>query len=73
MIDFRTTVRKNRVLDPLQSDESKKVNSVLSSGSGNTNQDIPDAARRMISSSPAAYVAIAFIFGGILGWLTSRK
>lgn len=73
MIDFRTTVRKNRVLDPLQSDESKKVNSVLSSGSGNTNQDISDAARRMISSSPAAYVAIAFIFGGILGWLTSRK
>ena len=73
MIDFATQVRKNRVLDPLRSDEYKQVDSVFSNNNGNPKSDIPDVARRIISSSPAASVALAFVFGGILGWLTSRR
>ncbi len=73
MIDFATRVRKNRVLDPLHSDQDKLVDSVFSRKSGNTHSDFSDVARRMVSSSPAACVALAFVFGGVLGWLTSRR
>lgn len=73
MIDFATPVRTNRVLDPLHSDEFKQVDFVFSNNNGNTNSDFPDLARRIVSSSPAVSVTLAFLFGGILGWLTSRK
>ncbi len=73
MIDFATRVRKNRVLDPVHSDHGKQVDSVFSSKNGNTHSDFSDVARRMVSSSPAACIALALVFGGVLGWLTSRR
>ena len=73
MIDFATTVLKGRVLEPLNSDEYKKVNSLFARNNVNTNSDFPDVARRMVSTSPAACVGIAFAVGGLFGWLTSRN
>lgn len=73
MIDFATQVRKNRVLDPPHREEDKQLDSVVSSKDDNTKSDLSDMARRIVSSSPAACVALAFVFGGILGWLTSRR
>ena len=73
MIDFATPVRKNRVLDRLDSDEFKKVDLVVSSDNDITNSDFLDMARRIVSTSPAASVVLAFAVGGIIGWLTSRR
>lgn len=73
MIDFATPVRKNRVLDPLQNSDCKRVDSPLSRIQANTKLDFPESARRMVASSPAASVALAFVFGGIVAWLTSRR
>ena len=73
MIDFAKTIRKNRVLDRLDNDEFKKVDLVFSSNNGNANPDFPDLARRIVSTSPATSVALAFAAGGIFGWLTMRR
>ena len=73
MIDFAKPIRKNRVLDRLVNDEFKKVDLVFSSNNGNVNADFPDLARRIVSTSPATSVALAFAVGGIFGWLTSRR
>lgn len=73
MIDFATPVRKNRVLDPHNSDEFIRIDSVFSSNDGDSRSDFPDVARRIISSRPAVCVALAFVVGGIVGWLTSRR
>lgn len=73
MIDFATQVPKKRVLDPLRSDQYKQIDTVFSSNNGNPKSDFPDLARRIISSSPGASVGMAFVFGGILGWLTLKR
>ena len=73
MIDFAKPIRKNGVLDRLVNDEFKKVDFVFSSNNGNANDDFPDLARRIVSTSPATSVALAFAVGGIFGWLTSRR
>lgn len=73
MIDLATTVRKSRVYNPLNSHKSKKVESIFSNNKGIANSDLPDMARRIVSSSPEACIAMAFAVGGIFGWLTSRR
>lgn len=73
MIDFATQVRKNRVLDPPHREEDRQLDSLVSSENDNTKSDLSDVARRIVSSSPAASVALAFVFGGIVGWLTLRR
>ena len=73
MIDFATPARKNRVLDPNNSDEFRRIDSIFSSNDGDSKSDIPDVARRIISSRPSICVAMAFVVGGIVGWLTSRR
>ena len=73
MIDFVTPVRKNRLLNPHNRDEFGSIDSVFSSNDGESRSDFPDGARRIISSRPAVCVALAFVVGGIVGWLTSRR
>ena len=73
MIDFVTPVHKSRILDPLVRDRSTIADSVFSSNYGDTTSDIPDVARRFVSSRPAACIALAFAVGGIVAWLTSRR
>ena len=73
MIDFATQVRKNRVFDPPRREKDKQLDSVVSSENDSAKSDLSDVARRVVSSSPAACVALAFVFGGILGWLTWRR
>ncbi len=73
MIDLTTPIRKSSVLEPLNRHEYNKVDSAFSNNHFNMNSNFPDVARRIISSSPAAYVAMAFAVGGIFGWLTSRR
>ena len=73
MIDFVKPIQKNRVLNRPVNDEFKKADLAFSSHSGNANPDLPDLARRIVSTSPAKSVLSAFAVGGIFGWLTSRR
>ena len=73
MIDFATPIRRSRVLEPLNRVEYKNGDSVISRNNANTNSACSDVARRIVSSRPAACVAVAFAVGGIFGWLTSRR
>lgn len=73
MIDFATPVRKSRILDPLVKDKSTIVDSVFSGHYGDAMLDYSDVARRIVSSRPAACIALAFAVGGIVAWLTSRR
>lgn len=73
MIDFKNSIQKSRIpLDSRKAIGDLGTNLPTEFGSVGAS-DIPDRARRVIAANPSVCVAAAFIVGGILGWLTSRR
>ena len=72
MIDFKNSIQKSRLTDS-QTRTGVNQTSFQTEGRGFATSEIPDRARRLIAASPAVSIAAAFVVGGILGWLTSRR
>ena len=73
MIDFKNSIQKSRISLDSQNGTSSPEDHLLGFDRGVASLDVPDRARRVIAAHPSVSVAAAFIIGGILGWLTSRR
>lgn|GEM_PF-1811611 len=73
MIDFKNSIQTSRIPIDSQNAARDLVTNLAGYDNSVRASEIPDKARRLIAANPSVCVAAAFIVGGILGWLTSRR
>lgn len=52
--------------------QNKRIN-FANPARSTSNSEIPDKLRRFIASKPTVCISAAFVVGGLLGWLTSKR
>ena len=73
MIDFAKLTQQTRKSHSRNNGRNLIVEEVSTRGHKDDRSDPIDNARQLIAAKPAICFAIAFAFGGALGWLTSKK
>ena len=73
MIDFKNSIQTSRIPLDSQNTFGERVTNLPAYDDSVRASEIPDKARRLIAANPSVCVVAAFIVGGILGWLTSRR
>ncbi len=73
MIDFSTTIQRNQGLHEQRLPQAMPLDNAIALEHDRNRADPIDTARQIIAAKPAIFLAIAFVVGGTLGWLTSRR
>ncbi len=73
MIDLRTTLQRTKGLQEQRLQQEMLLDNAIALEYDENRSDPIDAARELIAAKPAIFLAIAFVVGGALGWLTSKR
>jgi ElaB/YqjD/DUF883 family membrane-anchored ribosome-binding protein len=73
MIDFSTTIQRNNGLHEQRHQQEMLSDNAIALAVDQNRSDPIDTAREIIAAKPVISLAIAFVVGGTLGWLTSRR
>ena len=73
MIDFSTTNPRTKGLHEQRHHQEMLSDNAIALEVDQNRSDPIDTAREIIAAKPAIFLAIAFVVGGTLGWLTSRR
>jgi hypothetical protein len=73
MIDFSTTTQRTKGLHDQRLQQEMLPDNASAREVDQNRSDPIDTAREIIAAKPAIFLAIAFVVGGTLGWLTSRR
>lgn len=73
MIDFSTTTQRPKGLHEQRIQQEMPLDHAIALEHDQNRVDPIDTVREIIAAKPAISLAIAFVVGGTLGWLTSRR
>jgi len=73
MISLSTQMQKATAVDQAQSQMAKQHEEINLRSEVAVDSNVTDSLRRMIACRTGESLLVAFVIGGFLGWLTSKR
>lgn len=73
MIDFVNAYTDSATFVEREAGHSEKTIDSYHRDLGKSGLELPDKVRELVALNPSLCVSAAFLAGGILGWMTSRR